>query len=212
MASELDFKLTALALIARMNDEPEPEIINFFKKSVSCVREQAMRAIENSKLLQSVLSEREGKVFTTSKIFDLVKTFLTEREHQRLLEEQEWSNVSPSSAEEVSWNRPAEIAPSSWRVNAPTHAVDHHPDEDVGMGILASQLKKGDFLVRSTKTIPSRDQAKEHDLTAGEVFVISQVKGFGDGSNDAWFCGYKVKDPGKVQKWVFSGHTTKLFH
>lgn len=211
MASELDVKLTTLALIARMNDEPECEIISFFKKSVSCVREQAMRAIENSKLLQSALSERGGGVFTTSKIFDLVKTFLTEREQQRLLEEQEWSNFSPSSAEEVSWNRPAETA-SSWRVNAPTNSVDHHPDEDVGMGILASQLKKGEFLVRCTKTIPSRDKAKEHDLTVGEVFVISQVKGFGDGSNDAWFGGYKVKDPGKVQKWVFSGHTTKLFH
>ena len=204
MTTELDVKLTALALIGRLQEEPESEILHFFKKSVCCVRDQAMRAMDNSKLLEPKLHSW-GRVFTVAAILDFVKAFLVERERQRIIEEQEWANVSPSS-------EPEEPSRStSWRHSRRIDAIEDD-DGDVDMGILASKLQRGEFLVKCTKSLQSRDHVKEHDLEAGEVLVISQVRSLGDGSNDAWFCGYKVLDPSKVKKWVFSEHTTKLFH
>jgi hypothetical protein len=205
MATELDIKLTTLALIGRLQDEAESEIIYFFKKSVSCGREQAMRAIDNSKLLESSIRDEGKRVFTTSSIFELVRTFITVREQQRIREEQEWSNASPSSDENM-------VASYEQDSRFEATARSSHEDEEVDMGILASRLQKGEFLVKCILTSRSRDQVKEHDLTAGEVLVISQVRSLGDGTDDAWFCGYKQKDPTKVKKWVFSEHTTRLYN
>jgi len=197
MASANETHLLAFALAARLNGESEEEIFAFFKANLrgQCTYEQARRATEDSKELQQQMPQQ---IMTTGMLCDFAKKFIDERERKRREEELEWNHVP---VEQSSLSR---------------DLLDNSPrsDEETELGLIASQLPEGNFLVRTRMDRQARPEEKhrEHSFKKGEVFVITQIAGNDDGTGDAWFCGYNLNDSrNQTNKWIFSDDVYKIF-
>ena len=198
-------KLTTLALAARLNDEAEIDIVQFFKRSGSCTLEQAKTALASSKQLEERLRAAPVRVFTVAQLHAEVNQFIAEQEQARQREEQELAAL-------VSQPRSASPRPRFAAASSSSSTAVTADDEDARLALAASQLAPGEFLVRARIDLRSRDSVKEHDLRHGQVFLIDQVRSLGDGSRDAWYCGYCLEDRTQTHKWVFSQYVVKIFH
>ena len=203
-------RLTTLALAARLNAEPESEIVQFFKKSGACSLEQAKAALALSRELEERVRSSSQLVFTIGTLFQIVQQYISEKEGEKLREEQEWAALANSP--ETNFPRSRFVPSSSSSSSMPPPAAVAEDEEEVRLGIVASQLAAGEFLVKAKIDLRARDSVKEHDLTHGQIFVIDQVRGLGDGSSDAWFCGYALEDAEQMHKWIYSQYVVKIFH
>jgi hypothetical protein len=173
----MEAKLVTLALVANLNGEPESEVVKFFKSlKGECTRDQAMKAISDAKKL----AETVKSVLTVGAIYSLVKKHLEDQERQRIEEEAEWNTVSPTAPDLL------------------------NDSEETELGIIASQLPPGQFLVRAKVDWAARDSHKEHSLSCGDVFIIDQTA-------DDWYCGHRIGQSLRDQKWIYSQYVVKIF-
>ena len=192
--------LLSFALAARLNGESDDEVYSFFKTNLrgTCSYEQARRAIEDSKQLQQSLAPQ---VMTVAMLKKVSQDFIDERERRRKEEELEWNYVpSIQPVASSSSNNLLDGSPQS--------------DEETELGLVASQLPEGHFLVRTRMERMARpeERDREHSFKKGEVFVITQIAGNDDGAGDAWFCGYNLNDSrNQTKKWIFSDDVYKIF-
>ena len=94
----MSIKLTTFALTAYINSVPENDIIDFFKLSIKCTRQEAMSAIEDA---QKILSELQPRVLTVGMIKEIVSEYVEKKIQQDKIENQKWNNsfeqINPSS-------------------------------------------------------------------------------------------------------------------
>jgi hypothetical protein len=191
---ESSIRLTTFAVLARLNGETDTEIYNFFKSNLrnKCTYEQAKLAIKDACDIEKTVPARP---LTTMALMKIVAKYLEDRERQKKEEERDW--FVPSNGRS-----------SSSRV---THEEPAHDETE--LGVLASQLAEGEFLVRTRRERLARqsERHREHSFKKGDVFVISKVVGPDDGSDDAWLCGVNVADTERKKKWIFSGDVYRIY-
>jgi hypothetical protein len=234
MAS-IEINLLAFATAANINGESRDEILSFFKTHKLCSKSQAESALNESVRLSEKLSNERAGVLTTFSIVLHAARHLQELERQRHREDEEWWGSTSFSNRQTRLEDSPVIAPENRRTgpgadgdssnssNPSTHqsssssfnvpsVQSYEEAELVKLATFESELQRGEFLVRSKGTFPSDDPQRVHDLRVGQVFVVDQVRYLDDGSNDAWFCGYHVDDPKRVQRWIFSSHVTRRIY
>lgn len=190
----MEAKLVTLALIARLNNESDDEVIKFFKNlKGECSRDQAMRALADSKELLRELPA--DSVHTVAGLYWFVKNCLDERERRRIEEEREW------------------ISEASSRLGPPAGAEIADllgTDDETNLAVVASQLPPGKFLTQARMDWTARDPQKEHSFREGDVFVIAKVS-HGNEDDSAWYFGYRLDDVTETQRWIFSQYVTKIY-
>ncbi len=199
----------AFAVMAKLSGNTEDDVLAFFKTNLKgeCTYKQAKQAIEDShKLIPNL---HTAVPLTTGKVYGIATEYLQEREKLRLEElerEREWNEI-PSTRPT---SRPSSSS-SRDLLGPPVRQIGEEDDEEVRLGITASQLKRGEFLVQSICDWIDGDGTKQHALRAKDIFVIVDVNGVDDGSDTAWYLGFKYGDPREELKWIYSGYVRKVF-
>ena len=195
--------LLTFTIMAKLNGNTEDDVYTFFKTNLKgeCTYKQAKQAVEDgNKLIQNL----PPTPLTTAAVYGIASEFISERERIRLEElekEREWDEPS------TQYTRPS----SSSSRDLLGISVARDDDEEVRLGIAASQLKPGEFLVQAICDWTEGDRNKQHPLRTKDLFVIVDVNGVDDGSDTAWFLGFKFGDPHEELKWIFSGYVRKVF-
>ena len=83
-------------------------------------------------------------------------------------------------------------------------------DPTLLLALAMSQLRPGELIVRARVEYLTRDPTREHELVTGDLFVVDQIRNLNDGTNDAWYCGYRLGDPNQGKKWIFSAFTDRI--